>query len=298
MQNYWWMLALCLSLLTASYGWANQFLKIKGSVLMAYRGLGATLILLPFIPFFAPIHNGWFYVLCVVQGLVLSVGENRILNSAKAFGAEVTSLIHPVSIAIIFVVWVGLHPAELRELIAQPEKTGAIMLCLAGVAVALILISKAKASRKALWFLIAAMSCETFIDITSKETTHLGAENVISAIFYYTLISSFVAGIGNILCQDKRHFKEIFERRNLKFAWFFMLFAILHGVLKTYTMYLSPNPAYVAAIVHAYPVWIMAGNNYLFASQQKGSYVKIKPAYLMLLLVSIVCLILMVEEGE
>jgi len=296
MQNYWWILALCLSLLTASYVWINQFLKIKGSVLMAYRGLGTTLILLPCCFYFAPIHNPWFYVLCIVQGLVLSLGENRILNSSKAFGAEVTSLIHPISIAIIFVVWVGLHPAELQELITQPQKFSLIGLCLFGVAVALILISKAKANRKALWFLIAAMSCETFIDITSKETTHLGAENVISAIFYYTLITSFVAGSCNILAQQKRHFKEIFERKNLHFAWFFMSFAILHSVLKTYTMYLSPNPAYVAAIVHAYPVWIMLGNNYLFALKQNGHYIKIKPQYLGLLLVSIICLILLVEE--
>ena len=296
MQDYWWILALVLSLLTASYVWINQFLKIKGSVLMAYRGLGTAVILLPCCFYFAPIHNIWFYALCIVQGVVLSIGENRILNSAKAFGAEVTSLIHPISIAIIFVVWIGLHPAELQELLAQLQKFSLIALCLLGVATALILISKAKANRKALWFLIAAMSCETFIDITSKETTHLGAENVISAIFYYTLVTSFVAGSCNILCQQKRRFKEIFERKNLKFAWFFMSFAILHSVLKTYTMYLSPNPAYVAAIVHAYPVWIMLGNNYLFAFKQNGHYIKIKPQYLILLLISIICLILLVEE--
>ena len=296
MQNYWWILAIALSLLTASYVWINQFLKIKGSVLMAYRGLGTALLLLPFCFYVAPIHNPWFYVLCTVQGLVLSIGENRILNSAKAFGAEVTSLIHPISIAIIFVVWILLHPAELQELIAEPKKFAAISLCLVGVAVALIFISQAKANRKALWFLLAAMSCETFIDITSKETTHLGAENVISAIFYYTLITSFVAGSCNVLFQDKKQFKHIFDRKNLKFAWFFMLFAIMHSMLKTYTMYLSPNPAYVAAIVHSYPVWIILGDNYLFAKKQKGHYIKIKPLHLGLLLVSIVCLILMVEE--
>lgn len=296
MQSYWWILALILSWLTASYVWINQFLKIKGSVLMAYRGLGTALILLPFCAYFAPIHNYGFYILCIVQGLVLSLGENRILNSAKAFGAEVTSLIHPISIALIFIIWVALHPSELQELLIDPQKFLIIILCLLGVATALILISKARANRKALWFLVAAMSCETFIDITSKETTHFGAENVISAIFYYTLITSFVAGLCNILFQKHNRFKEIFNRKNLKFAWFFMFFAILHSILKTYTMYLSPNPAYVAAIVHAYPVWIMLGNNYVFATQRKGHYIKIKPRYLGLLLISIVCLILMVEE--
>lgn len=296
MQNCWWILALALSLLTASYVGANQFIKVKGSVLMAYRGLGTSLLLLPFCFYFPPLQNVWFYALCIVQGLVLSVGENRILNSAKTFGAEVTSLIHPVSIALIFVIWEVLHPSEFVELLQYPEKLSLIALCLCGTAAALILISRARANRRALWFLLAAMSCETFIDVTSKETTHLGAENVISAIFYYTLITSLVAGSCNIWFQDKKRFGKIFERKNLKFAWFFMLFAILHSVLKTYTMYLSPNPAYVAAIVHAYPVWIMLGRNFLFAKSGNPHYIKINPWYLGLLLLSIVGLILMVEE--
>lgn len=296
MHNYWWILAVALSLLTASYVWINQFLKIKGSVLMVYRGLGAALVLLPFCMYFPPIHNIGFYVLCVTQGLVLSLGENRILNAAKTFGGEVTSLIHPISIAVIFIVWIMLHPSQLHELAAQPLKTSAIIFCLAGVAASLLLIGKARAGRKALCFLLAALSCETFIDITSKETTHLGAENVISAVFYYALITSFVAGSCNLLCQQKRHFKEIFVRKNLKYAWFFILFAVIHSALKTYTMYLSPNPAYVAAVVHAYPVWIMLGNNYLSGRERGKHYVRIKPWNLALLLVSIVCLILMVED--
>lgn len=296
MQNSWWILALVLSLLTAGYVGANQFIKVRGSVLMAYRGLGTSLLLLPFCFYFPPLQNGGFYALCVLQGIVLSLGENRILNSAKTFGAEVTSLIHPVSIALIFIIWEVLHPSEFILLLQNPEKLSVIMLCLCGTAVALILISSARANRRALWFLLAAMSCETFIDVTNKETTHLGAENIISAIFYYTLITSLVAGICNVWFQDKKQFAKIFERKNLRFAWFFMLFAILHSVLKTYTMYLSPNPAYVAAIVHAYPVWIILGRNFLFVKSDSPHYIKINPWYLGLLLVSIIGLILMVEE--
>ena len=296
MQNYWWLMAISLSLLTASYVWINQFTKIKGSVLMAYRGIGSAILLLPFCFYFSPINNYSFYILCILQGIILSLGENRILNSAKAFGAEVTSLIHPISIALIFIVWIILHPYELHNIILYPTKFTIISLCLLGVGASLILISKAKASRKALSFLVVAMCCETFIDITNKEATHLGADNVVSAIFYYTLITSFVAGICNIIFQDSKRFKDIFQYKNLRVAWFFILFAIIHSTLKTYTMYLSPNPAYVAAIVHAYPIWIMLGNNYLFAKMHNSNYIKIKSQYLVLLIISITGLILMVEE--
>ena len=46
MQNYWWILAIALSLLTSAYVYVNQFVKIKGSLLMVYRGLGTAAVLL------------------------------------------------------------------------------------------------------------------------------------------------------------------------------------------------------------------------------------------------------------
>ena len=298
MQNYWWLFAIILSLLTSAYVYVNQFIKIKGSLLMIYRGLGTALILLPFAFYFAPIHNWAFYGLCIAQGLVISLGDNRILNSAKTFGAEVTSLIHPLSIAFIFLFWILLHPAEFAAFSNHPLQMGLILACLLGVTVSLILICQAKANRKALWFLLVAMSCEIFIDVSNKETTHLGSENLMSAIFYYTLNTSLVAGLVNlsVYLRAKRPLRDIVQFRNLRFAWFFMLFAVVHGMLKTYTMYLTPNPAYVAAIVHAYPVWILLADNIYYRYHQGGSYIRIRPRLLLLLLISIVGLIFITEH--
>jgi len=289
MQNYWWLLAIGVSLLTSAYVYVNQFIKIKGSLLMVYRGLGTAAVLLPFVFIFSPIHNWSFYGLCIAQGLVISLGDNRILNGAKTFGAQVTSLIHPLSIAFIFVFWLLLHPAEIAVFVNSPLHLGLVLACLLGTTAALIFILQAKASRKALSFLALGMFCEIFIDVTNKETTHLGAENLVSAIYYYTFITSLVAGSVNLAVHLRRGHKllEVFDRKNLRFAWFFILFAIIHGVLKTYAMYLTPNPAYVAAIVHAYPVWILLFNRF----NHRQDYVKIKPQFILLLLISIVGLI-------
>ena len=174
MQNYWWILAIALSLLTSAYVYVNQFVKIKGSLLMVYRGLGTAAVLLPFVFCFAPIHNWAFYALCAAQGLVISLGDNRILNGAKTFGAQVTSLIHPLSIALIFVFWMLLHPADFAALGREPLHLLLILACLLGTTAALILICRAKASRKALGFLLIGMFCEIFIDVTNKETTLAG----------------------------------------------------------------------------------------------------------------------------
>lgn len=299
MQNYWWLLAMFLSLLTSAYVYANQLVKVKGSLLMIYRGIGTGLVLLPFCVFFAPIHNVAFYALCLTQGLVISFGDNRILNASKTFGAEVTSLIHPLSIFFIFLFWIVLHPSDFAAFTNHPLKFALIIFCLLGVMLAIIRILKARGSKKALGFLIISMMCEIFIDVTNKETTHLGAENIVSAIYYYTLITSLVAGGCNLgaYVLKNRKLSEIICSKNLKFAWFFILYAAIHSALKTYTMYLTPNPAYVAAIVHAYPVWILAAENlrpYL-CRDTKPAAVKINPRWLGVLLVSIVCLILAVE---
>lgn len=300
MQNYWWILAIGLSLLTSAYVYVNQFIKIKGSLLMVYRGLGTAALLLPFAYFFAPIHNWAFYGLCIAQGLVISLGDNRILNGAKTFGAQVTSLIHPLSIALIFLFWILLHPADFAGFIEHPLQLGLILACLMGTTAALIMICQAKANRKALSFLLVGMFCEIFIDVTNKETTHLGAENLLSAIYYYTFITSLVAGGINLFVHLRHGHKlpDFWAGKNLRYAWFFMLFAILHGMLKTYTMYLTPNPAYVAAIVHAYPVWILLFNNIFYRFNHGNNCIKIKPQLIILLLVSIVGLIFLTGHAD
>lgn len=144
------------------------------------------------------------------------------MNGAKTFGAQVTSLIHPLSIALIFVFWMLLHPADFVALGREPLHLLLILACLLGTTAALILICRAKASRKALGFLLVGMFCEIFIDVTNKETTHLGAENLVSAIYYYTLITSLVAGSVNLAVHlGKGHrLPEFWSRKNLRFAWF------------------------------------------------------------------------------
>ena len=266
---------------------------------MIYRGLGTGLVLLPFCCFFAPIHNWTFYALCIAQGMVISYGDNRILNSSKTFGAEVTSLIHPLSIFFIFLFWIVLHPADFAVLTDHPLKFTLIIFCLLGVTLAIIRLLRARGSKKALGFLLVVVLCEIFIDVTNKETTHLGAENIVSAIFYYTLITSLVAGICNLgaYCWRRRRWQDIWALKNLKFAWFFILYAAGHSALKTYTMYLTPNPAYVAAIVHAYPVWILITENIRrrFGRNSDLHLIKVSPLWFGLLLISIIGLIFAVE---
>ena len=58
MQNYWWILAIALSLLTSAYVYVNQFVKIKGSLLMVYRGLGTAAVL--FMPYVR--HRDWSFL--------------------------------------------------------------------------------------------------------------------------------------------------------------------------------------------------------------------------------------------
>lgn len=298
MQNFWWMPAILLSLLTASYVYINQFIKIKGSQLMIYRGLGTFFLLLPFTCFFPTIQNPTFYILCIAQGLVISYGDNRILNSAKTFGAEITSLIHPLSIAIIFLFWLIIHPQEFLKLAQHPYHFSLIFTCLIGISIAIILICHSKISRKAIGFLFFGMLCEVFIDVSNKETTHLGAENILSAIFYYTLITSLVAGTSNLFVylQKGKKLPKLTNKNSLKFAWFFMFYAIAHSLLKTYTMYLTPNPAYVAAIVHAYPVWIILANKIYNTKQPNKKIKQINKIHLSLLLICMLGLVLMVHE--
>ena len=62
MNNLWWIASFVSSLFTAMYIYSGQVFKMPASLFMLYRGLGAGVLMLPFIPFFPPVQNPYFYL--------------------------------------------------------------------------------------------------------------------------------------------------------------------------------------------------------------------------------------------
>ena len=72
MQQYWWLVSIFASFIFAMYIFANQVFKLNGSLVMIYRGIGAAIVLLPFVPLIQGVDNPNFYYLCLVQGVLIA----------------------------------------------------------------------------------------------------------------------------------------------------------------------------------------------------------------------------------
>lgn len=261
MEQYWFIVAIFCSLLTAIFLYTNQVFKLAGPLFMVLRGFGQFFSLLPFMMFFHPIHNITFYILCATQGCIIAFNDYRLLRSAKAFGAEVTSSLQPLSIGLIFILWLVINPADLTAMLNAPLHLFLILACLLGITFSILKMKSAKTSSRAMKYLFPCLCLLSINDVINKEAMMHGAENLVSAIYFYCLITAIVSGSAHLFIYLKKHdVSEIFNHRYYGKAIMIVFLVTFSMVCKNYAMYLAPNPAYVSAIIFLYPLWIVLGN--------------------------------------
>ncbi len=299
MQNLWWLVSIFASFVFAMYIFANQIFKLKGSQVMIYRGIGAALILLPFTFFVDRVENQTFYWLCIVQGFLIAYLDNRLFNAANRFGAEITSIIQPLSVTLGLVAWFVIKPEQFFVLVENPVRLILIVAAIIGIVTSVIMFRKSRFSRLAMLYLLPAMLTVTVLDLMGKTLMTLGSDNIFGAIFYYSMITSAVAGLINAVAffSQGNSIKEVIDTRNLIFAGIPMMTLIMGMyVFKNYSLYLSDNPAYVMAIIYSYPVWIFLANNIFSKHFKNKTYAKPNKWVMLSMVVSILILILTVQN--
>lgn len=297
MQQYWWLVSFFASFIFAMYIFANQIFKLKGSLIMIYRGLGTGLFLLLFVPFIPHQFSPTFYYMCIFQGFLIAYLDNRLFNAANRFGAEVTSVIQPISVLFGFVLWFILVPQQFFDLCANPLRLALISASVLGMVFSVLMLKKNPLNQLALLYLLPALLTVTVLDIQGKVLMYIGRENVLAAIFYYSLITSLVAGSINAIAffNGGGNIREVFVPRNILYAGVPVMVLILSMyTLKNYSLYLGSNPAYVMAIIYAYPIWVLLANNVYSRYVKHQDYAKPSKRVLISMVISIIVLILTV----
>ncbi len=294
MEQYWFVVALLCSLLNAVLVYTNQIFKLEGALFMIFRGAGQFLALLPFVMFFHPIHNMIFYVLCSVQGCLIAFNDYRLFRSSKAFGAEVTGSLQPFTIGLIFMLWLVVNPGDLLAMLKAPLHLAMVMACLAGITFSIVKMKNAKTSSRAMKYLLPCLVLLSINDVINKESMMLGAENLVSAIYFYCLITAFVSGGINLFVYLKKHqFTELLNPQHHGKAALIICLITLSMITKNYAMYLAPNPAYVSALIFLYPLWIVLGNMFYRHLGGHIACASVPLSTVMVLLISVIGLILL-----
>ena len=258
MENIWWIAALLSSLFTALYIYSSQIFKMPASLFMVYRGLGAGLVMLPFIPFFPVIHDPYFYVFVVAQGLWAAYLDNRFFHAVSKFGAEMASAIQPLSIGVTFIFWLIIYPHQIIDLSRDPLRFLGIVLCLIGITITVLQLRKSKVGFRAFLYLLPCLFMTTGSDILNKQAMHFGTENLTSAVFYYIMIMSIIMGITNLWAYLRLYKTSlIWKKKNIKNGVILVIWAIISLATKNVAMAKTFNPSYVAAIIYTYPMLII-----------------------------------------
>ncbi len=294
MQELWWFLGLMSGLVTAVYVFCNQQLKMPTAMFMVYRGVGLALVMLPFAVLF-PFNPEWsFWGLCLLTGLLIAYNDNRFFNAVYNYGAEISSALQPLCVGITFFLWLVLQPSQIMVYWQNPLRFLLIMCCLAGFTLAILMIRRIPDNFSALKFLLPSLFLISIVDAFQKVIMRLGADNLPAASFYYLMVTSFFAGLCNLIVflRKEKNWRLIFLPRNLSLGFAVVSLAGIAVILKNFAMAGTPNPAYVAALIFLSPVWIMAGNNIYFHFKKYIGYERINPYLLLLLLASVIGLVI------
>ena len=294
MLSLWWLSALACSFVCSIYNGINQVYKMPGLLIMIYRGLLVGVMLLPFVMTHRPVENIWFYVFCIAQGLAIAFNDYRFFRATKAFGAEVSTSLHPLAIGVVFVLWLVITPSQIVYFFEHPLRLLAVVACLSGVTVAILKMCRARAGKKALQYLGPVLFTLAIGDVLNKKAMEYGAENLTSAIIYYMFITGIVCGLCNLwifLHKRGSEPKTIFKPLNLYHGAVVALAVILLMVFKNSAMYSTPNPAYVSAVILLYPLWIIWANGLYLRWHHSASYPRAGLSSVLLLLASVIGLI-------
>ena len=195
---------------------------------------------------------------------MIAFDDNRLLRSSKAFGAEITGAVQPLSLGLIFALWLVIRPQQFFELTADIRRFLLVVACLAGIAFSIMGLNKIKASRKAFQYLLPVLFALSLNDVVNKES---------------------------ILRRHRP--KDLINGKNLRCGTVFVFLGALLIVAKNLAMYLTPNPAYASALIFLYPLWIIFANALYLRWKGCKDYPGVNFKIVAVLLTSVIGLVLM-----
>ncbi len=260
-MEIWYLIALFASFIAGVYVYMNQYFKMDNNAAMIYRGAFLAFALLPFIFFFDPIENPYFYIYCAIQGIFIYAVDSKVFKLSNDIGAEATSIYQPLTITAIFLVWFLINPEKLNKITENKSIFIAEILCLLIITYAVVKIKKAKSSANVLPFIAPLIALGVVVDIMNKKSMGMGGDNLISAVYYYNLTTAIVIGICSLIGYKNETAKyNIFSKKAMIAGGVILLVSLLLTGLKNVSMFYTPNPAYVTAILGVAPLWVIGIN--------------------------------------
>lgn len=258
----WVWAALAIGPLMGFYFLLLQKLKIPGVDLIVWRGFGPALAVLPALAFLQWPQEPVFYITTVTLGLMVTVFDRIMLDSAVIYGAGATSRLLPLSTLGVFLLWLAVDADTRAHLWQTPWLAMAEFACLVIGIAALSHMRHDPISRGAFFYLLPAVILAVVIDIIHRvAVTHMGNVPFSHGMTLYVFIVSGFSGIGGIVVRRWKRkrwdLRPLFSRQMLHAAAWVSGFIVVVMALKGWAMMHTPNPAFVTALNLTSAIWVV-----------------------------------------
>lgn len=261
----WWISGLVASLGMAGFILFNQQARLNPLHLMVWRGMGVSMLFLPFALMAGLPRDPDFYLAMLVSGVCISFFDYRMFKGVRQFGAGSMSRLQPLGIIFLFVSWVIFSPAYRTHFAALDLlHAGGIIGCLLAAVVALFFVRCHPVGRDVVAYMLPMFIALVGIDIGLKVAITIAPPP--QGVMAVPVFNSFVAGIISLVrCYRQEpdfSVRQLFDPAITKFLWLFLGLFVVMSIGKQYSIAAAPSPAYVMALTALNALWIYLFNRF------------------------------------
>ncbi len=254
----WVLLILLASFLAAILSETNRVAQLNATSLNLWQKIFSALILLPVLFLTWPSSSA-FYLVAIFNGLIITLSGIITFSLAAKHNGRVAVMFMPVKIFVAFAFWLMINPALIE---AYTQHAGHALAVLASIILglcALFFMRRNDIGWATFCIVLPIGFLYGIADVLVK--LELG-HNAYISLLQESVIFAFVAIATSVVFSLLWSWKEkkLFikpDKKLLKTAFTLAVIANLAFTAILAGLSLSPNPAYVSALMLMTPVWLM-----------------------------------------
>lgn len=234
----------------------NEYFKVRALHMLWWMRLIAVAALLPFMHFFMPPGDPWFYIYVALGAVIFCWFDLVYFGLTARSGAGVVTRIGPLVVAGTFALWTAITPSLVSHYMDSPIRTAGIAAALAGSVFFSLRLRHCPVS----WDALKTMAPYLVLASVGMCLGKLAMQHAASpeGVFYYTLLQSIIVWfmyMGMAIAPASWKFVPHLE---LNSSWkdrrvfYAGLCAAAGWVIATpakwYAISMVENPAYVSAV--------------------------------------------------
>lgn len=251
----WILLSLIYSLTNALYLAFNQRHRFNGYVLGMWRGFGIAGCIFPLLFTIELPLSAAYYMILVLQGIMIGIYDSHIFFASAAYGANTTSGFMATTVLVTTFLWWGIDISSLAALAHTPIKLISLFLVLCGFSVCYWQMMKVHVSKQAEAYLYPATFALAVMSIATRYIALHGG-SAYAGVVCYLVVACFVSGLYNLIMYLKtRKNTQTAPQISIKQALWLIFFSTILISAKTLALRLASNPGYVVALLLLSPLF-------------------------------------------